>query len=293
MSLESTLRRVCVDEYEAYHLYRSLAKTPILNQRLREVLEKASGDELKHYMFWSGIVGDCKSRLSIVKVFLYRVLLFLFGVTITLKIVESMEVEASKIYSDIIGIKPELRDDVVRIIEDEKRHEKEFLSGLDEGRIRYLGSITLGISDALIELTGIYTGSLGAFESTLSAGLTGLLAGIAASISMGIASYSQAKHEALKNPKISAVYTSTAYTAVVLVLALPYFVLNSIAAAFTAMLLLATTIVAYMTLYTAVLHSRSFLKEFVESIALILGVSVLLYVLGLILGKVVGVKPAG
>lgn len=291
MELWSTLYRVCVDEYEAHHIYRALARTPILGKRFREAFEKAAEDELKHYIFWSSIVGDCRSRLSAAKVLLYRVLLLLFGVTITLKFVESMEIEASKIYREITAIKPELKDDVARIVEDERRHEREFLSSINEGRIRYLGSIALGISDAVIELTGIYTGSLGAFESTLSAGLTGLLAGVAASISMGIASYSQAKHEALKNPRISALYTSTAYIAVVLLLALPYFILNSIAAAFIIMLLLVIAIVAYMTFYTAVLYSKNFLKEFTESITLILGISISLYILGLVLGRVVGVKP--
>lgn len=290
MEARETLYRVCRDEYEAHHLYRALARTPMLNQRLREMFERAANDELRHYRFWSRIVGDCRSRLSMVKVFLYRVLLLLFGVTITLKVVESMEVDASRIYGDIVRARPELKDYVNRIIEDEKSHEEQFISSLDEGRVRYLGSITLGISDALIELTGIYTGSLGAFENTVNAGLTGLLAGIAASISMGIASYSQAKHEALKNPRISALYTSVAYIVVVLLLALPYFILNSIATAFIAMMLLAMAIVAYMTFYTAVLHSKKFLREFAESVVLILGVSLLLYILGSVLGRAIGIK---
>ncbi len=290
MKYKEVLYRVCVDEYEAYHLYRALAKTPIINQRLKEALKKAADDEFRHYRFWSGIVGDCRSRLSIAKVFLYRILLLLFGVTIILKIIESMEVDALKIYSSIATIRPELKDDIARIREDEERHEERFVSSLDEGRVRYLGSITLGISDALIELTGIYTGSLGAFENTVNAGLTGLLAGIAASISMGIASYSQAKHEALKNPRMSALYTSTAYIVVVLLLALPYFMLSSIAIAFTTMILLAMIVVAYMTFYTAVLYNKKFLKEFLESITLILGVSFILYILGLTLGRIVGIK---
>ena len=282
--------RACVDEFEAHHLYRSLANTPMLNQRFKEVLKRAADDEFNHYSFWKEVVGDCRSSLSMAKVALYKLLLLIFGITIVLKIIESMEVNASKLYRDIANIEPGLRDRIARIIEDEERHEREFISSIDEGRVRYLGSITLGISDALIELTGIYTGSLGAFENTLSAGLTGLLAGIAASISMGVASYSQAKHEAIKNPRISALYTSIAYIVVVVLLALPYFILNSITIAFIVMIALAMAVVAYMTFYTAILHNKNFLREFIESAALILGVSLLLYILGSILGRVIGIK---
>jgi VIT1/CCC1 family predicted Fe2+/Mn2+ transporter len=61
--------------------------------------------------------------------------------------------------------------------------------------VRYLGSITLGISDSLIELTGIYAGSLGVFSNNLVAGLTGLIAGLSASISMAIASYIRVRNQ--------------------------------------------------------------------------------------------------
>ncbi|MEM0154160.1 MAG: rubrerythrin family protein, partial [Ignisphaera sp.] len=87
-----------------------------------------------------------------------------------------------------------------------------------------------------------------------------------------------------------ALYTSVAYIVVVLLLALPYFILNSIATAFIAMMLLAMAIVAYMTFYTAVLHNKKFLREFAESVVLILGVSLLLYILGSVLGRAIGIK---
>ena|GEM_PF-3678131 len=40
---------------------------------------------------------------------------------------------------------------------------------VSESRVKYFGSIALRISDALVELMGIYAGSLGAFASTLVA----------------------------------------------------------------------------------------------------------------------------
>jgi VIT1/CCC1 family predicted Fe2+/Mn2+ transporter len=61
--------------------------------------------------------------------------------------------------------------------------------------VGYLGSITLGISDSLVELTGIYAGSLDVFPNNLVTGLTGLIAGLSASISTATASYIRVRNQ--------------------------------------------------------------------------------------------------
>jgi VIT1/CCC1 family predicted Fe2+/Mn2+ transporter len=67
---------------------------------------------------------------------------------------------------------------------------------------------------------------------------------------------------------------------VALLLALPYFIISSLLAAFIVMLILAVTVVAYMAFYVAVLQNRSYLREFIETTLLIFGVSILLYIIG-------------
>lgn len=287
---ERAMYRACVDEYLSHRVYKVLAKSPLIGGGLKTALEKGAEDEWRHYVFWRQIVGDCTSKALFLKVFFYVAVFYLFGLTVTLKILESKETSAASFYKYLATVRPDLSNEVSRIVEDEEKHEKVFAESVDERRVKYIGSITLGISDALVELTGIYTGSLGAFENTLSAGLTGLLAGLAASISMGVASYAQAKHEGRLNPKLSAIYTSTAYVVVVLLLALPYFTLSSLLHAFIAMLVIAMAVVAYITLYASVLHGKKYLREFTETALLIFGVSLLLYVVGSALGGLMGVK---
>lgn len=279
----------CKSEYEAYNIYTFLAKNPLVSMRVRRAINKAAADEYRHYVFWRSIVGECSSTPSIIKRLLLSLLLPLFGVTVIIKFIESMEKNALESYRRVSSIRPELKEEIERIIREEEEHEASFILGLDEGRVKYLGSIMLGISDALIELTGIYSGALGAFANTLSAGLTGLLAGVSAAISMTIASYAQAKHELGKAPKIAALYTGVAYLTVVLLLALPYFLINVITSAFTAMILAALLIIAYMSFYSSVLFKRSYLREFIETSGLMLGVSILLLVLGNVLGNLFGV----
>ena len=290
MDVGKIVREMCRDEYFSHYLYKSLAKKLFISSSMRSALEKAAEDEYRHYLFWKGVAGECSSTLLKLKALFYTALFYLFGLTVLLKYLESKEKVATEVYREIAKKRPDIEDVIERIAVDEERHESVFLSGLDEGRVRYIGSITLGISDALVELTGIYTGSLGAFESTLSAGLAGFLAGIAASISMGIASYAQAKNEGRARPGLAALYTFLAYIAVALLLALPYFIISSLLAAFIVMLILAVTVVAYMAFYVAVLQNRSYLREFIEATLLIFGVSILLYIIGLVLGNVLGVK---
>jgi len=292
VDIGGVVREMCRDEYFSHHLYRSLAGKPFMKKNLREALLRAAEDEYKHYLFWRSAVGECSSRTHMFKVFIYTVMFYLFGLTVLLKILEAKERSVTAIYREMVKLRPGLREEVERIILDEEEHEKEFLSSIDEGRVKYIGAITLGVSDALVELTGIYTGSLGAFENTLSAGLTGLLAGIAASISMGIASYTQAKNEGRASPGLAAIYTLLAYISVALLLATPYFIINNLMIAFITMVVIALAVVSYLTFYVAILHNRSYIKEFSETTILIFSVSILLYVLGSILGKILGLTSS-
>ncbi|MCX8199332.1 MAG: rubrerythrin family protein [Sulfolobales archaeon] len=282
-------RKFCKDEYEAYGMYTFLAKNPLVTMKVKRALDKAALDEYRHYVFWRNIAGECSSTPSTIKGFLLSLLLPLFGVTVIIKFIESMEKSGLELYREISLVKPELKEEVEKIIKEEEEHEASFISGLDEGRVKYLGSIMLGISDALVELTGIYSGALGVFANTLSAGLTGLLAGISAAISMAIASYAQAKHEVGKAPKIAALYTGIAYLLVVLLLALPYFLANAITSAFAAMIVVALLVIAYMSFYSSVLFKKNYLREFIETSGLMLGVSTLLFMLGNALGQLFGV----
>ncbi len=283
------VEELCRDEYEAYSMYTSLAKNPLVSIRVRRAIGEAASDEYRHYVFWRNIAGECSSTPSTIRKLLLSLLLPLFGATVIIKFVESMERRALESYKKISSMRPELKEDVERIIREEEEHETSFILGLDESRVKYLGSIMLGISDAIVELTGIYSGALGAFANTLSAGLTGLLAGVSAAISMTIASYAQAKHEVGKAPKVAALYTGIAYLLVVLLLALPYFLINAITLAFTAMIAAALLVIAYMSFYSSVLFERRYLREFVETSGLMLGVSILLLILGNTLGQLFGV----
>ncbi|MEM0505669.1 MAG: ferritin family protein [Thermosphaera sp.] len=289
MTRASPLVEACVDEYESHLIYQALSRAPLIGGKTRSVLARASAEEHSHYLFWRSIVGECRSRLSGVKTLVYLVLLLAFGLTVVMKIIESKEKDASSLYRRISEERPDLRDMVAKMIEQEERHEEEFIQSIGENRVKYIGSITLGLSDALIELTGVYTGALGVLNDTLTAGLMGGLAGLTASISMGVASFNQARQEGRLNPLASALYTLVAYLAVTIALAAPYFILKDISMAFSTMLLVSIGITAYLSVYTAVLHGKSFAKEFALTLTLVLGIAFLLYFLGSLARSLFGI----
>lgn len=280
-------KRMCRSEYVAHRVYL-YASRYLAGGKLRKALSKASGDELRHYEFWRRVGGECGGPSALVEVLALLAFSALFGITVLVRTLERMEGDASRAYEELSRGVPEHSEELKSMAEEERVHEEEFASSIDEARVRYLGSIVLGVSDALIELTGVYAGALGVLESARTAGTVGLLAGLSASISMAAASYAQAKHEAGRRPGTAALYTGLSYLAVVLALAAPYFLADALLLAFVFMVISAILIVAYVSVYSSVLFGRSYLRELASNAAMLLGVSAALYALGRALGSLAG-----
>src|SRR3989304_527579 len=68
--------------------------------------------------------------------------------------------------------------------EEENLHEEKLIDMLDEERLQYAGSVVLGLNDALVELTGALAGLTLALQNVKLIALSGLIPGIAASMSM-------------------------------------------------------------------------------------------------------------
>jgi VIT1/CCC1 family predicted Fe2+/Mn2+ transporter len=78
---------------------------------------------------------------------------------------------------------------ISKMLRDEEEHEEELIDMIDEAKLDYIGSIVLGLNDALVELTGTLAGLSFAFQNTKLIALSGLITGIAASMSMGASEY--------------------------------------------------------------------------------------------------------
>lgn len=249
---------------------------------LREALERFAREEYRHYTFWKRWVRK-PVRYSRLRLHLYRLLAWLLGPSFVLRLLERREHATLAAYRAVAPSLPEpAQKELLQLIEDEETHEARFLAAVQEqeGRLRYIGFIVLGLSDAIIEVTGVHAGFLGVSHRPLVAGIAGLIVGFAASISMASAAYLQAKQNPDLSPVRSAIYTGIAYLWAVVLLALPYFLLASMGPAFWCSVGLAVALVLGFVYYSAVLFERNFRAEALESLSVLGATSLLSYGFG-------------
>jgi VIT1/CCC1 family predicted Fe2+/Mn2+ transporter len=272
------------NELTEHHIYRQLART-IRSPENRRVLEDIAAEELQHYQFWRTYTQQdvSRDRWSIWKYYVIsRVLGFTFGV----KLMEGAEKRIQVDYGQLRGIIP----DADAIAHDEEQHEKALLQMLDEERLRYTGSMVLGLNDALVELTGALAGLTLALQNARLIALTGSITGVAAALSMAAAEYLAVKSEkTAKKPLKAATYTGVAYIITVALLIMPYLVLSNYYGSLACTLALAVVIIAFFNYYIAVARSEPFTGRFLEMAGLSLGVAAISFLVGFALRAVMGV----
>jgi len=273
------------NEITEHFIYGKLAKS-IKDPHNREVLKRISSDELRHYDFWRKYTnGDVKpDKFTIWKYFLISKI---FGITFGIKLMERSEEKAQVTYEKISEHVPDAKS----IINDEDEHEKQLLELIDEERLRYVGSMVLGLNDALVELTGALAGFTLALQNTRMVAMTGLITGVAASLSMATSEYLSTKSEGgAKNPFKASVYTGSAYVLTVLFLIFPYLLLEDIYVCLGLTIFNAIIVILLFTFYISVAKDLPFKKRFSEMILISLGVAGLTFVIGFLIKAFLNVE---
>ncbi len=273
------------DEITEHHVYRRLARTAKSPENQR-ILGKIADDELSHYRDWRTHTGQEVSPDKL-KVWKYFFISKIFGMTFGIKLMEKEEVRAIDSYEHLRGTFQE----VDAMIQDEKEHENSLITLLEEERLRYLGSMVLGLNDALVELTGALAGLTLAFQNTKLIALAGLIMGIAAAMSMGASEYLSKKTEGnIRNPVTASIYTGIAYIITVFILILPYLIFENLYLCLACTLGLAFLIIAIFNYYISVVNDVSFKKRFFEMAGLSLIVAVISFVIGYLIRTFLGVE---
>jgi len=155
---------------------------------------------------------------------------------------------------------------------------------LNEERLRYVGSIVLGLNDALVELTGALAGLTFALQNTRLTVMAGLITGVAASLSMATSEYLSTKSEGyVKNPFRAAVYTGAAYVITVLFLIFPCFVLGDPLLCLGFTILNAVIVIFIFTFYISVAKGLPFKNRFLEMVLISLGIATLTFLITFII----------
>jgi VIT1/CCC1 family predicted Fe2+/Mn2+ transporter len=273
------------NEITEHHIYQKLARA-IRSPENRRVLEKIADDELRHYRAWRRYTQqDVEPDRP--KIWWYYWISRIFGFTFGIKLMESGEEDAQDSYEQFREAIPEAE----AIIREENDHENVLIELLDEERLRYIGSIVLGLNDALVELTGALAGLTLALQDTRMIALTGSITGIAAALSMGASEYLSTKSEdTVKNPMRASIYTGGAYVVTVLLLIMPYLILENFYLCLGCTLAAAVLIIAFFNYYISVAQDVPFKKRFLEMAGLSLSVAALSFLVGFILRSFLGVE---
>jgi vacuolar iron transporter family protein len=288
MNITETMRKKLLrfqkNEITEHHIYDKLART-VKSPENQKILADIADDELRHYRKWRQYTEhDVEpDRLRIWK---YYLISRIFGFTFGLKLMEKGEENAQDSYSHIREAIPEAD----AIIRNESEHETALLGLLDEERLRYTGSMVLGLNDALMEMTGVLAGLTLALRDTKLIALAGSITGIAAALSMGASEYLATKtEETLKNPLRASLYTIGAYMITILILIAPYLFLKNYYLCLGCAFAGAVFIIAVFTYYISIARDVPFRRHFLEMAGLSLAVAAFSFLIGYILRAFLGV----
>jgi len=264
------------NEITEHHIYKRLA-AKVKDLKNSTVLNKIAEDELRHYNTWKKITKrDVKpSKWQIFKFYwISRIL----GLTFGIKLMEKGEESANVNYNDMSGFVPGAK----HIAKEEDEHEKMLIDMIEEERLNYMGSVVLGLNDALVELTGALAGMTLALQNSRLIALAGLITGIAASFSMAASEYLSQKADEADNAGKSSLYTGTAYIFTVAFLILPYLILENYFISLGVTLSIAVFIIFIFNYYISVAKELNFKRRFFEMTVISLGVSAISFAIGLL-----------
>ena len=264
-------------------IYKKIAKFAKGDEN-KKTLERLSNEERAHYEIWKSYTGiEMKPEKK--KVMKYTFLARVFGFTFAVKLMERGEKTAQGKYELLAAEVPES----VKIRTEEEEHENALLGILDEERLHYVGSMVLGLSDALVELAGSLAGFTFALENTKTVALSGLIVGISATFSMASSEFLSAKSEGRSDAFKSCTYTGIAYLLTVIALIAPYVLLTNPLLALGVMLGIIVLIIAGFTYYTSVAQDLKFGTRFLEMAGISIAVAVISFGVGILAKQLLGV----
>ena len=282
----SIIKKMQQNELTESYIYEEIARFA-KGEDNKKTLLRLAAEERAHYEIWKNYTG-IEMKPQKLKVFKYKWIARILGFTFAVKLMESGEEAAQSEYSYLEAEVPES----IQIKEEEEEHEAALLEMLDEERLQYVGSMVLGMNDALVELTGSLAGFTFALQNSSLVALSGLIIGISATFSMASSEFLAARSEGRSDALKSCTYTGIAYLITVVLLIAPYLIFpeKSFIAALLCMLAIVILIIAGFTYYTSVARGEEFKSRFWEMAIISVSVAVVSFVVGILAKKFLGIE---
>ena len=281
----SIIRNMQQGELTESVIYEEIAKFA-KGEENKKTLCRLAAEEKAHYEIWKKYTGiEMKPQKG--KVFKFKMIARILGFTFAVKLMEKGEEMAQGQY-EILQNEVE---ESAQIKAQEEEHESALLEMLDEESLQYVGSMVLGMNDALVELTGSLAGFTFAMQNTRLIALSGLIMGISATFSMASSEFLAAKSEGRDDALKSCSYTGIAYLITVALLILPYLLLGNsqYMTALFSMIAVVILIIAGFTYYISVAKGEKFKPRFLEMTLISVGVAVISFFVGILAKHFLGV----
>ncbi len=281
----SVIKKMQQNELTESVIYEKIARFAKGGEN-QQTLLRLSREEHAHYEIWKKYTG-MEMKPEKAKVLKYTILARTLGFTFAVKLMEKGEEGAQEEYALLAK---EVEESTF-IRQQEEEHEQALLGMLDEERLQYVGSMVLGLNDALVELTGSLAGFAFALQNTRLIALSGLIVGISATFSMASSEFLAARSEGRTDALKSCSYTGIAYLLTVIALIAPYLIFpgTQFIPALVCMLAVVILIIAGFTYYTSVAQDQPFTSRFLEMAVISVSVAVLSFIVGILAKKFLGV----
>lgn len=269
-------------EAAAYHAMVDAIK----DERNREALTRLA-DEIASQVRTLETYTNKQLAADERKVKRYARMARVFGFTFAAKLMDRRKIKFVNHSKKLLSEMPE----VEKMQADEQKRDDELFALLNEKRLSYVGAMILGMNDAIVEITGTLAGLTLAMQNTRLIALSGLITGVAATLSMAASEYLAERSDGKGDAAKSGLMTGGAYFITVVILLLPYLILDDkmYLLAMGIMLVLVVLILAGFNFYTSVARDVSFGKNFGQMCAISLGVAALSFVLGYAVRTFLGV----
>ena len=274
------------NEINDYTIYKTLASYQD-DQNNKIVFEKIAKEEKVHYNFWLKITKQEIQAQKFV-VWWFILLVKVLGTSFALKSLEKREEGAEEFYKELFEIYPESRE----IYKQESEHELKLIEMLKDKKLVYAGAIVLGMNDALVELTGTLSGIALAFDKSIVVGFTGLIMGIAASLSMAGSAYFEAKENPSQiiKPITYSLYTGVSYILTTAILVAPFFIFETMAYSLIMMFICAFLAIISYNFYISVAKDLNFTTRVLQMSMITFGVAIISFLIGYIVKYYFGIE---
>jgi len=272
------IRNFQKDEVTASRLYAFIAKG-MKDEKNKEIMLKMSYEEKAHSLIWKQYTKE-DIKPNRFKVIFYKLIAFLLGYTFVIKFFEKDEYNGINSMENLKEVFPEIE----HIVAQEKAHEDALADMLDEERLNYTGAMVLGLNDALVELTGAIAGLTFVLMNTKLIAMSGVITGIAATLSMAASNYLAERAEGNKNALKASVYTGIAYLITVVFLTMPYLIApkEMYVVALFSMILIVVCLIYMFSFYIATVKSEKVMPRFLEMAGISLSVAGISFLIGLL-----------